>query len=213
MADYTLIIQNYYLARQKYWPQIAASIDKWTHPPAARLIWDNAKLIDWPAHVIRSSRNTLLGRYAAALVCETDYIVVQDNDLLLGPQTVKQMLQAAVANPDKIVGAFGSKLARSSPHPYTEGRAVASGPCDIVLGRAWACHRKALIPGIHKILTENLYPGRNDDILFSMAGYGGLVVEGCEWINLDEEGQGLSHDRHHFEERNQFTRKMIVDGY
>lgn len=160
-------------------------------------------------HMISSTSNTLLGRYAAALMSTTPYIFVQDDDLEVGVDTVRDLVTAAAANPTSIVGVTGRDLALSGDEPYTGGWAVAAGPADVVLGRCWAAHKAALLPGIGHIMYHNIQPGRADDILFSLAGKG-LVIEanpGNAINNLEEHGVGLSHEEDHFKERNQLAKR------
>lgn len=213
----TAVIANYYESRQKYWPQILTAINRSTILPDRMVIWDN--LGDWAPSsfrwsgreaIIHSPWNTLLGRYAAIFLCETDYVFVQDNDLVVGPQTIERLFQVARDHQDKIVGVAGCNLAKDTENPYTKASWVKEGPCDVVLGRCWLAHRKALAPGFVRILSENVKPGRCDDIFFSLAGNGGIVVP-CEYTNLDEQGEGLSHEPQHFEERDAFARRMLND--
>lgn len=199
----TAIVQNYFEERQKYRELIWDAL-RGNTPQLERIIMWNNRF--YPGSydaddifLIESDRNTLLGRYAAALLADTEYIFVQDNDLVIGPDTISRLLAVAQKHPDKIVGSSGCILGLGDK-PYSSARWVAEGPADVILGRCWLAHRKALVPGFTRILSEGIYPGRCDDIVFSMAAGGGIVVP-CEIRNLDEESVGLSHAPEHFEQR------------
>lgn len=222
----TVIIQNYYEERQEYWPQIYRGVMQTsTVKPDRLMIWDNMRVQSMysrcrlltPYHV--TSYNTLLGRYAAILLAATDYVFVQDNDLVVGPDTIERLFSVAQKNPEKIVGIAGCRLAYQRAdsgaallplpeQPYSKATWVKEGPVDVVLGRCWLAHRKALAPGFSRILSENIQPGRSDDIFFSMCAGGGIVVP-CSVTNLDEKGVGLSHEPQHFVERDEMARRML----
>lgn len=205
----TAIVQNYFEERQKYWPEIFDGFRGQSVQASRIVIWDNLGACGWnldemdyrrlPVDFIESDRNTLLGRYAAAFLADTEYVFVQDNDLVIGPDTISRLLAVAQKHPDKIVGSAGCILG-DGPKPYSSARWVAEGPADVILGRCWLAHRKALAPGFTRVLSEGIYPGRCDDLFFSMAAGGGIVVP-CEIRNLDEESVGLSHQPEHFEQR------------
>lgn len=214
-VEYTLILQNFYENRQKYWPAILKSIKAQSIPPKEIIIWDNLCCINASEPgltVVSSGRNTLMGRYTAVWMAETDLFVFQDNDLLLGPDTIQRLINVARCRHTQIVGILGMKLNRKSEHPYTDGRA-AIGECDVVLGRAFACHRKALWPGFEAIHQKYLKPGRADDILFSMASRNAWAIAAPDFTNLDEEGIGLCHEDQHLPERNAFVKEMMALGF
>jgi hypothetical protein len=205
--EFTAIAQHFYEGRRKYLPSIVQS---WRDAGSfGEIVWYNQQ--DRALMGIASTFNTLLGRYAAALVADTEYVFVQDDDLLVEPRTIERLLKTASDFPEKIVGVKGMNLARGTDKPYSGGQATV-GACDVVLGRAWACHRQALLPGIELILKHNLQPGRSDDILFNMANRGGLAIASPEYINFDEEGVGLSHEPQHFEERDAMALRLISTG-
>lgn len=205
----TAIVQTYYPERREYLGRIFQSLCAQTQPPDDIIIWDNSNSLDLTEFsiedgkicpkIIRSNFNTLTGRYAAALVAETQLVFVQDDDIIVGPDTIKVMAEAAMKRPTKIIGAFGSRLNTKTDKPYTTGRAVI-GECDVVLGRVWCCDRRALVPGLELVLRWSIQLGRCDDIIMSMAGGGGFVVSTAT-TNLDERGVGLSHEAGHMAER------------
>lgn len=215
----TAVVANFYEERQKYWPQIREALKQSTRPPDKIIVWNNDVRFHHgrcpESHWIDSTENTLLGRYAAIFLCETDYVFVQDNDLVIRPQTIERLFAVARDHQDKIVGVAGCRLGWEDYYAggnrlYTSAKWIQEGPVDVVLGRCWLAHRKALAPGFARILSENINPGRADDIFFSMCAGGGIVVP-CEYTNLDEEGKGLSHEPQHFEERDEWARRMLND--
>ena len=230
---FTVIIQNYYEERQKYWPQIFQAIHESSVQPEEVIIWDNmgaseefdpsldsfcvalrASPIKYDPKnltIMSSSRNTLLGRYAAALIAKTPYVFFQDNDLLVNPDTIKTLLDA-ITGECQIVGPSGLTLLRKSATPYTHGLWATGGVCDVILGRCFACHRRALWPGI-ELVFDGIDPGRADDILFNLAALEMPRVVPAAYTNLDEQGVGLSHEPEHFAERDAMARKLLDMGY
>lgn len=210
--EFTAIVQHFYPNREKYLPIIFRAIQQ--AKPKEIILWNNANtdLKYEGVTVIRSSRNTLLGRYASALLSETALLYVQDDDLLVSADVICQMVRQAIAKPQTIIGLTGSNPARMNPEPYTKGHAV-DGRCDIALGRSWACNKHALASGIQYCLSHNLNPGRCDDILFSMVNPGRAFSVQGRYTNFDEEGVGLSHMPEHYSERNAFVSRLLKEGY
>lgn len=209
---WTAIVQHYYPERREYLDDIIASIREAS--PSEIIIWDNSTTLHAPelgATVIRSSRNTLLGRYAAALVAETDIVYIQDDDLVVEPETIRCLVETAAEARDAIHGISGCNLSKDYPEtPYSKARWVNQGSVDVVMGRAFACSRSALSAGLSKILHEGVVPGRSDDIWFSMQTRA-FVIPNATFTNLDERGIGLSHDPQHLSERDAMARRLLEE--
>ena len=149
-----------------------------------------------------------MGRYATVWLTRESVVYIQDNDLIVGPETITRMVSHAAKHPDMLVGVSGMNLKPDAVFPYTGGSAV-TGPCDVVLGRARAGHRLAWLPGF-RYTAEHSYPLRCDDIVFSMAdGAKSYAIENPVYSNLDEESMGLSFEPQHFEERDRQAASMM----
>ncbi len=214
MVKYTAIIQNYGATRQKNWPAILKGLAD--YPPERLIIWDNSDSLDlfggWvPVHIIRSSVNHLLGYVAAAVLAETELIYKQDNDIALPGDSIRQLIERASESP-AIVTPLGNNLGADPERPYTRGTAArAPGPCDIVIGRVWACQRRALVGGLTWIL-ENGNPDHANDIVFSLTSTGGCTYLPVPYTNLDEGGIGLCLGAGHFPQRDAMAARLRPGG-
>lgn len=212
--DLTAIIQVYYQQRFKYLASIVKAILSGSVVPGRIIIWANGgngygsvetfagqnNDNGVPITVIKSSDNTLMGRYAAVLVATTPYIFVQDDDLVVGHDTVGLLLDRCSSG---ITGISGRNLG-ADPRGYTDGDGVYSGFADVILGRCFVCPKSALASGINYLMRGGRPPGRADDIMFSLFAPGNnYVMPGTGCTNLDEEGVGLSHEPQHMDERDE----------
>lgn len=207
------IVQRYYRDRREYlWP-ILRSLDAQTLRPERVILWNNfrerGEVIHFPGlevHEVHSSVNTLMGRYAAIVLADSEYVYIQDDDLIMGSDVVGKLCAASAKFGGALVGPFGSKLAHSDK-PYREGRRVQEGRCDVVLGRCFAASRASLLMRLARADLKSF--GRCDDIVMSMAGEA-YAVPNCAFTNLDERGVGLSYEPQHFDERDAMARRLLV---
>lgn len=223
---YTAIVQHYYKSRRPYLDQIVDALAASSMPPSELIIWNNEEnqhlAVDpsrakMPTTAINSSKNNLMGRYAAMLLATTDVVFVQDDDLLVQPKTVERLIEAWKRN-GSIAGHVGANLDRGSPSPYSSamwvpGQVGVDISVDIVLGRCFVGYRLDFIPGMQKAIALG-NPGRCDDIHFNMCNDWSVVARvsgnGDDGIvDLDEHGEGLSHDPSHFIERDRYACMMI----
>jgi hypothetical protein len=213
MMNYTAIIQNYGATRQKNWPAILAGLKHC--PPQRLIVWNNdpdVDLFDLPLDFgydvqwIHSSHNSLLGYMASVVLAETDLVFKQDNDLAMGEAAIERLLEVSSRIP-AIVTPCAMNLGKDGTRPYTSGSALPKeGPCDVAIGRVWACQRKALVGGLKLMLEENIQPGNANDILFSLASQCYFLPVPYE--NLDEGGIGLCLDPTHYEQRNEMAKRL-----
>lgn len=200
----TAIIQTYYCERTRYLRDIIQSLREQTIRPERIILWDNQGRCpdDEECDVVASSFNTLLGRYAAVLLAETPHVLIQDDDLILGPDSIAMMLDRVNKG---ATGIAGCRLDwPPSPTCYQDAQWVTEGYCDVLLGRAFIAHRSWFLPGFKYLLDGGRPPGRSDDIMFSLlSAHRPYVMPGVVYSNLDEGGVGLSHEPQHMKERNE----------
>lgn len=209
--EVTAIIQRYYPEREDYIYPILDALAEQTNRPSLVVLWNNFETPfqqfstpAFPIHVIHSSINTLMGRYAAALLSSTPAIFIQDDDLVCGPTIIERLTERLGDHSRTVFGISGSNINRASPNPYTDGTTVVEGRADIVLGRCFALTRRELISRLSR-----LHPsvGRCDDIVLSRQGPNYVLPIEPDITNLDEAGVGLRHDPQHSEERDAAVRQ------
>jgi Glycosyl transferase family 64 domain len=216
VSGVTAVIQRYYSERLSYIRPILKSLSESSVVPEKVILWNNfpesSKELEFPFldfprlnfHIIHSSVNTLMGRYAAILLAETDYIYIQDDDLVLASDVIEKLLAAAKTYAGARVGPFGMDFGPDPEKRYTSGHA-ASGYVDVVLGRCCLASRRSMLSRL--TATSDFIPfGRNDDIFMSDGG--SVAVSGCGFTNLDERGVGLCHEECHFPERDAAARAV-----
>ena len=162
-----------------------------------------------PIDGIVSSFDTLIGQYAAAFLASTSLIYCQNDDLILTPASITAMLTRASAC-TQMIGIQGRILDRHAAMPYGAGKGVASGPADVLIGRAWAAVKRALIAPMTRCLAENLNPDRGEDMFFSWQN--AEVLANLEWSDIPENRIGLCHEHGHHEERERWARYLVALG-
>lgn len=211
----TAIVQRYYRERDPYIVPILRSLASQTYPPVRVILWNNAInkqtefAEEWPfkLHVIYSQHNTLMGRWAAVLLAETEYVYIQDDDLLMGPATIERLLAVSRQHFGTLVGPFGMNFGSDPEKPYTSGRRIHEGPADVLLGRCLLASKAHFLKRLAMAAVEPM--GRCDDIKVSTAPPAmNYAVPGIRFTNLDERGVGLSHEPEHFDERNTAARAV-----
>ena len=219
----TAIVQRYYPSRRGYIFPILKSLASQTLRPEKVILWNNfepagtwsddfeEKLpVDYMGlnlHVVHSSENTMMGRYAAILLTETEYVYIQDDDLIMDHDVVGKLCAASHKFYGQLVGPFGSKLNHNSDNPYTLGTRIMEGRASVILGRCFVASRHSLLRRLlHS--NANIPFGRCDDIIMSLAG-DSYVVPNCGFTNLDERQTGLSHEPEHFSERDAMARRLL----
>jgi len=202
----TAIILTYYENRRKYLPKIIECLK--ANDPDQIIVFNQGEPIEDIAGVtvINSGKNFGCSvRHALALCIEDDHFFFQDDDLLIGKNTIATLL--AHSTGDNVVGIEGSNLTDGW---YTTAAQVlkCTAPVDIVTGRVHLCGKEALIRAFYVREWLKLKIWREDDILLSLANKGNMVVKCAPVVNLDEEGIGLSHEARHYSERNEICNRI-----
>lgn len=199
----TAIILNYWKPRRKYLSKILETYDRY-------IIWNNDdEIIDGAINANKNYGPYI--RFLVALLSDSEYVIFQDNDLLLERKTVNDMLEFNKMHPDALVGLWGKNL-DNSQYPYTgNGQSNPTNPTlcgemkevDIIISRTLMMRRK-LIPMILEFGLNFEPILRGCDIIASMAnknaGHKNFIIPGNA-ILLDEQGIGLWHEKDHFKLR------------
>lgn len=206
----TAIILTYYIQRRKYLPQIIEALKK-NKVPCSILIFNQGEIPLGPIEgvtVINSGKNFGCSvRHSMALCIDDDYFFFQDDDLVISPDTIQDLLNHVTD--DNIVGVDGCVLTDGY---YTTAIPVReeTREVDIVTGRVHLCRKRAIIRAFDLRDRMGLKIWRDDDILLSLANSGNIEVN-TRVRNLDEEGIGLQHEPQHYPERN-YTCKTIYEA-
>jgi hypothetical protein len=206
------IVQMYYPERAGYLPAIVEALQAGT--PERVVVWVNRGIgapvqpvvpgVDW----ITSSRNTMLGRWAAAVLVDADVVYMQDDDILVHPEMINALVTAAAGEPGTFFGVLGASLV-DPPHPYSEGLGVFEGAADMLLGRVMCFHRSAMLTGFSRLFAGGWEPHRADDLLMSFGARCRVLNMPGRWENLDERGVGLSHEAAHYSERDAYAVRLL----
>jgi hypothetical protein len=152
-------------------------------------------------------------RYLTGLLSDTEYVIFQDNDLLLNKKTINDLLEFNKKNPDSLVGLLGKKLSDDPIHLYTKSNYLYGEiqEVDIIISKVLMMKRK-LIPSILEFGMHFEPIGRCDDIVVSMAnkknGRKNFIIPG-NMTELDEEKIGLRYEENHFRERDEILVRIL----
>lgn len=207
------VIGHYYRNRTGNLERIIQELNgHGVHP----VIWNNSGLPigigSGHYTVVDSPNNPIHGRYLTALIYpESDIFIFQDDDLILSPNTIHLLTEAARSDHTRFYGIEGRRLKWGSKTPYS--LAVPDrdpGKTDMCI-RAYACHRSALRFGLNWILHNGIHPGRSETILFT--GGRSRLVAGTAFQNLPENGVGLSYAGDHDTEIDAFVNQWMREHF
>jgi hypothetical protein len=207
----TAIIQVFYPEREAFLGKIldslalVSAIEKiivWINGNRYRMRYARPNL-----QTIHCSFDTLIGQYAAAFVAPSPMIYCQNDDLVVEPSSISRMLTTAEKLPTMIVGLLGSNVARDSATPYSASESMNCGHCDMLVGRAWAADKQALISGFERSLALNINPERGEDMFWTWKR--AWVEPNCKWEDLPTNGVGLCHEANHAAERDRWAQHLI----
>jgi hypothetical protein len=194
LNNVTVIVPQFWKERIKNLPVVIGDHEKY-------IIWNND---DEPIKgAINSNKNYgPLSRWVVALLADTDYLLMLDNDIDVPEETVKKMLDLA-SKENCIVGLFGRILSDNYPM-YSNGIEYKSVnmEVDTVLGRVMLVP-KIIIP---KILDRmiNLNHKHCDDVIASLVnkelGNKNYIISG-DYNNLDEGDVGDHLNSNHYPDR------------
>lgn len=191
----TAIIPHYWDTRTADLPRIVEALNCGTLAPREVIIWNNT---DKPvsvvgAAVINAGRNWgITARFAAAYLAQSEFVLFQDNDLMVEPGTVQNMMDRTCGVPGVSVELQGRMLG-NHPSAYTTSvyHSNVDRVVDVGLSRISLMLRETAMQ-----LCREIPPDVTDDDLWvsryctiKLVPYG----PGEGWINLPEH-EGLSRD-------------------
>jgi hypothetical protein len=212
-------IVHYYENRRQYLGRIVDALQGGSVAPDQIVVWNNSSRVLDPIYgcsMIEADKNYgPFTRYGAALIAanqvngsrvmsfgtEPIYCFFQDDDLLVGEQSLEQLRDGLTAT-DMIVGPMGQNLSADPVRPYDTAIGVAEGEADIIISRLLMCHPQ-VIGAMLAWVTENgiIDVHREDDLVLCMSNKargGHNRVVPCDFTSLDEGGAGMSHDPEHY---------------
>lgn len=219
------IILQYWPERIKNVQRIVQDLQEGSLPPDKIIVWNNNRQIDvFPASVpgavtINSWQNFhCLVRHAIGLVAETDACLFIDDDLTVGEDTLKRIVEYHAKGPTKmLLGYIGKFLnRRSKDTPYTDGEYIkppkAARFADVVLGRLHFCGMKRLARSFLALseLPELWMDGIvEEDILLSLSGSYNVILPDLGVVELSDGGVGYHHTEGHYPRRNKSCRILL----
>lgn len=164
-------------------------------------------------------------RHALAQVVGATHYLFIDDDLNVGPNTLRNFIVYQKQFPEAILGHYGIIINRQAKNPYTSGSKVyvkdieKPVKVDIVLGRIHFCRGDKLAQAFTLLgkVPEYPPPGSGmDDIILSMAncyhGHMNYVIHAGPLSmthNLPDFGTGLYKRKGHYGMRNRATRLLL----
>lgn len=223
----TAVIVTYHPPRREHILPIFNALKSGSIVPDEIIFWNNGK--DYlgavgDAIVINSSKNFGCSvRIYAGLMATNDIVFVQDDDLLVGHDSVRLLYEFCSSVESCLVGPLGNMLG-PQPHPYLKRVGVVNKAqeADIILGRMFVC-RKLVFSNVFRDRINNYIrtSPSGDDIVLSLTNKhnsGMNYVLPVEIINLNEKGIGYSHEPTHYIKRDYVCNQIInyykkKDGY
>jgi GR25 family glycosyltransferase involved in LPS biosynthesis len=120
--------------------------------------------------IMSNGINNLMNRFVAATTAKNNFVLIQDDDILLPEKTVKRLANNLLSEPDRAHGLFGRDIQNSNGSLKYVGGNVYGEP-DIILTPALMTRRgwsKKFLPWVEQF--EDLFPNgcfNGEDILFS----------------------------------------------
>jgi hypothetical protein len=197
-ASVTAIIPHYWESRMEDLPRIIEALNAGDVRPTDIIIWNNMERpVDVPgAMVVNAGRNWgIAARFAAAYLARTKYVFFQDNDLLVQPGTLRNMLSFA---PDIGVSIeLQGRILNDGPHPYSQSEYVTGVTriVDVGLSRTSLMLRATAVSLCARIPPDVI----DDDIWTSRCCTIQVIAHGPEegWIDIPErEGLSLNAGEH-----------------
>jgi hypothetical protein len=214
MDKATIIIPHYHANRRVNLCKIKMAVSKSKHQ-ADLLIFNNNKdyIIDGQINSFKNYGSSI--RYAVAPFIQSDIFIFHDDDLVVGENTVGEIVKFLCEHKDAIVGFCGSKIV-DIENPYKKRVHVNSNKTgvieqvDIVLGRLTAMRRETLAIAISAMCKVPLdIAWTHEDIPISIANKGNNWVMPLDIQNIETGGVGLEHQSGHYDKRNNLARQCL----
>ena len=198
----TAIIPRYYQERLDNIQRIVYDLKNGSVVPNDIIVVNNDREFNMygECHFINCNYNyDARVRYAVSLFIKTDLVLTIDDDLTIGKDTVKSLLDTHRRHPNAILGMMGRDINTKADKPYSDGQVFEypeeDTKVDIVIGRIQLYKPKLVLPFYELLLTHpELYDdsGRlEDDIVFSMANKEKWLAESndgdWQWYRMNNE--------------------------
>lgn len=220
MPSVSVIIPHFWATRRKNILPIVNALNAGTLVPAEIIIWNNDHPFDvlpQGVRVIQAPFNVgCKARFLAAMCASSEYILFQDNDLMVEQQTVAHLVSWHQKLGSTGTVALEGRALRPGK-PYSECNAVSGGPVkmDITLGRMELVRRET----VNAVLSDIPFTSDTvmDDIWFSyvlnLHGWPRWCVPciptASGFKNMDEGGVGSYHRPAHWSERNTLCERLF----
>lgn len=213
----TALVTAYWQERFENVDRILLDLQRCNRPPDTLIVLNNNPA--YPNHfdnregvlVIKGHNWECRGKYVAALLSYADYYLLNDDDITVGRNTTRRLMEDA--HPGCITANRGVTLAGDS---FYEGRVYdADGISEPVhidgfCGSSLFTSHDALIKTIAaEMPLRSKWPTEGDDILAGLANRGQsriLPMQGEDaWLNLSDCGVAMNMAVGYYEMRDEFT--------
>lgn len=214
MDKVTIIIPHYHANRRVNVCKIKLAISNSKYF-ADLLIFNNNKdyILDGQINSPKNYGSSI--RYAVAPFIPSDIFIFHDDDLVVGANTVGDIVKFLGERRDAIVGFCGSKIT-DKENPYKKRSHVNANksgitePVDIVLGRLTAMRRETLAVAISAMCRAPLdIAWTHEDIPISIANKGKNWVMPMDIQNIETGGVGLEHQSGHYDKRDKLAKQCL----
>ena len=206
-SQVTAVILNYWENRRKWLPEIV-------RPYKKVIVWNNDSTVTIPGAINSSKNYGSWSRYIAGLCADTEWVIFQDNDLILDECNIEKLYLFCKEHDNCIAGYYGRQLIRSQ-HPYIQAKILENiqeaVEGDIVVGRL-SMMRRDFIPKVLEFGANIENIGSCDDIVASFAnkkhGNKNYIVP-LTIAEIPTEGQGLCNQPDHYVNRDEMCKKLL----
>jgi len=223
MSTVTAVIPVFYPERRQNLPIVVEALRAGSRVPDEIIVWNNGEPID-PidgVSVVQSHRNVgCQGRFYAALMAKSDIVLFTHDDLLVGRDTLDDLVDWHYQDP-KAVWAMHGRVATDGGYEAWRSLKATSGGSptrlDVALGRC------DLVPAsiLRTILSRYHWPAtvEMDDLWFSAsARLQGIdlllppMPESAQFRKLSSQGVGYCHQADWYQQRDACARRIIPDA-
>jgi len=223
MSTVTAVIPVFYPERRQNLPVVVEALRAGTRVPDEIIVWNNGAPVD-PidgVSVVQSHRNVgCQGRFYAALMATTDLVLFTHDDLLVGRDTLDDLVRWYATKP-AAVWAMHGRIAIEGPYEFWQSLKAMDDSMprrlDVALGR---CDLLSAVV-LRRILSRYHWPPtvEMDDLWFSAsARLQGIELflppmpESAQFRKLSSQGVGYCHQPDWYQQRDDYARRIIPDA-
>ena len=193
--DIVAIVMAYWPSRWNNVPKVIQSIKESNLIPHKIIVWSNHQLFSdaMPydpdiTYIVSSSNFHAIARNMLGAAMREKYIYFQDDDVLIGPDTIGEFRNCLHNKSHSIVGLEGRILRLDTLAPYSSAKLLKNvdeaTECDVVVGKCHMVHKSLC----QSYLGSDLYHDYpiDDDVIKSSLALERWVVAKSETVYLSD---------------------------